>query len=141
MKPAVTYFWLPFLVGMIKPYIYVTLLFELDLSKAALAYTLYGHIAVWFRLVGKEKIMQQWNLKTDTILRINIVYIHTGARAYYRAYFGQGTGTIHMTYVGCTGTESRLLSCVHSSPYRYYIYPYRSSCAHYEDAGVKCQGT
>ena len=56
-----------------------------------------------------------------------------GARAYSSAYFGQGVGDIHMTYVRCIGTESRLLSCSYSTTSRY-------SCSHYEDAGVRCPG-
>lgn len=56
-----------------------------------------------------------------------------GAEAYFGAYFGQGFGDIHMTYVGCSGTESRLLSCHHSVPSTY-------TCRHYEDAGVRCRG-
>ena len=57
----------------------------------------------------------------------------TGARSFSFAYFGQGTGDIYLTYVRCTGRESRLLSCGYSTPYSY-------SCRHYEDAGVRCPG-
>ena len=64
--------------------------------------------------------------------------LHVGARAYSRAYFGQGTGRIFLTNVGCTGRESRLLSCRYSTPYSYYSY---YSCRHYEDAGVRCPGS
>ena len=68
------------------------------------------------------------------ILVIIVACFHAkGARAYLSAYFGQGVGDIHMTYVRCTGTESRLLSCSYSTPSRY-------SCSHYEDAGVRCPG-
>ena len=57
----------------------------------------------------------------------------TGARAYYRAYFGQGTGPIHLGYVWCTGPEYRLLSCYHNLAFLYF-------CTHAEDVGVKCHG-
>ena len=57
-----------------------------------------------------------------------------GAFAYSYAYFGEGSGPIHMDGVACSGNESSLYLC--SSP------PLGShNCAHYQDAGVTCQGT
>ena len=53
-----------------------------------------------------------------------------GARAYSLAYFGRGTGTIHLDNVHCTGTEQTLLSCSHSTS--------TTDCGHHEDAGVTC---
>ena len=49
----------------------------------------------------------------------------------FYAGFGQGTGPIHLSNVGCTGTESSLLSCSYSGIGVTY-------CGHYEDAGVVC---
>ena len=57
---------------------------------------------------------------------------HTGATAHSNT-FVSGRGGIFLNYVGCTGTESSLLSCsnrgigVHN-------------CKHYEDVGVRCSG-
>ena len=48
------------------------------------------------------------------------------------AHFGAGTGSIHITNVGCTGTESELQDCSSSNSV--------SNCNHDEDAGVRCQG-
>ncbi|PIK36333.1 putative deleted in malignant brain tumors 1 protein, partial [Apostichopus japonicus] len=45
------------------------------------------------------------------------------------ATFGEGSGEIHMDDVACTGDESNLLSCGHSSI---------DNCGHGEDAGVVC---
>ena len=42
--------------------------------------------------------------------------MQTGVRAYYSAHFGQGVGSIHLGYVGCTGTELLLLGCPYSTP-------------------------
>ena len=50
--------------------------------------------------------------------------------AVYSAAFGQGTGPILLSEVGCTGTESSLLSCNHVEILRY--------CSHFYDAGVIC---
>ena len=55
-----------------------------------------------------------------------------GVTARINAYFGQlqGSGSIHMSNVGCTGMESTLLDCSYSTP--------GSSCDHYDDVGVTC---
>ena len=47
--------------------------------------------------------------------------------------FGQGTGPILMSVVGCSGQESNLLDC----PYQPFPY---STCSHSFDVGVKCEG-
>lgn len=56
---------------------------------------------------------------------------YTGARAFLFAFFGEGNGPIYLDDVACTGTESRLLSCLYNRVH---------SCSHGEDAGVRCQG-
>ena len=47
------------------------------------------------------------------------------------AAFGQGTGPIYLNNVGCTGTESSLVSCSH-------IGISVHNCGHSEDAGAVC---
>ena len=56
-----------------------------------------------------------------------------GATAYTNAYFGRGSGGIFLDNVGCTGTESTLLSCSHSGVGVH-------NCLHTADAGVRCSG-
>ena len=52
-----------------------------------------------------------------------------GAMALSRAYFGPGNGSILMDEVACTGTETRLTSCTHTTTH---------DCSHMEDASVRC---
>ena len=49
----------------------------------------------------------------------------------YQHNFGRGTGPVYLNYVGCSGTESSLLSCSHSGIGFNW-------CSHYADAGVVC---
>ncbi|KAK5623602.1 hypothetical protein CRENBAI_011064 [Crenichthys baileyi] len=51
--------------------------------------------------------------------------------AYIGARFGEGTGPIWLTNVGCSGTEDGLTDCSHSGFGM-------NSCGHAEDAGVIC---
>ena len=58
--------------------------------------------------------------------------IPTGAVALRYAYFGQGTGPIHLDNVHCSGHEESIFDCSY--------WPYHN-CGHYEDASVICQAT
>ena len=51
---------------------------------------------------------------------------------YYSAYFGEGSGSILLDNVTCTGSESSLASCGHLGV------GITRSCSHSEDAGVRC---
>ena len=54
--------------------------------------------------------------------------------AVYSASFGQGSGSIWLDNVACTGSESTLVSCGHLGV------GITRSCSHSEDAGVRCSG-
>ena len=55
--------------------------------------------------------------------------------AIFLAGFGQGSGSIWLDSVTCTGNESTLASCGHLGV------GVTRSCSHTEDAGVRCSGT
>ena len=55
----------------------------------------------------------------------------SGAVAFQRARFGQGTGPILLDDLGCSGTEQTLLDC--------RLDLRTGDCSHSEDAGVRCR--
>lgn len=50
------------------------------------------------------------------------------------AYFGQGTGPIHLNGVQCKGSESSITECPSAPPGG------QNQCTHAADVGVVCQG-
>lgn len=53
------------------------------------------------------------------------------AKARVMAYFGEGTGPIHVDNVKCSGEERSLADCIKQAPGTH-------NCRHSEDAGVIC---
>ena len=60
-----------------------------------------------------------------------LVVIFLGASGRREAYFGPGSGPIHLDYVVCSGTEYDLTDCQTGNGTR--------QSSHSEDVGVKCQ--
>ena len=56
----------------------------------------------------------------------------TGAISHSGATFGQGSGSIWLDDIGCSGTEERLLDCTIPAVGLH-------NCRHNEDAGVSCR--
>ena len=63
----------------------------------------------------------------------NVCLLYVGAIAYSGAFFGAGTGPIHLDDVRCTGSEAALINCTYD--------PSTVDCSHREDAGVLCRST
>ena len=63
--------------------------------------------------------------------RLYYILSITGALQQTEAYFGEGSGPIHLDYVVCSGTEYNLTDCQIGNRTR--------QSSHSEDVGVKCQ--
>ena len=61
------------------------------------------------------------------------MYFTSGAIARGSTYFGQGSESILLDYVHCTGNEASIFSCTHNGIGSH-------NCDHSEDAGVVCLG-
>ena len=59
------------------------------------------------------------------------MYFTSGAIARSNAYFGQGSGSILLDDVHCTGNEASIFSCIHNGIGSH-------NCDHSVDAGVVC---
>ncbi|KAL5479762.1 hypothetical protein EMCRGX_G023335 [Ephydatia muelleri] len=87
------------------------------------------YYGVWGRVCSNY----YWDIKDATVVCRQLGYIEADRVSTY-AEFGQGTGTIWMSNVACTGSESSLDQCAFSG-WSYYNY-----CYYGTDAGVVCRG-
>ena len=44
-------------------------------------------------------------------MRLHLCFLDTGATAHSDAYFGEGSGLIHLTFVNCSGSEYDVTDC------------------------------
>ena len=72
-----------------------------------------------------------WDTADAIVVCRQLGYGTENATARSSAYFGQGSGPIHLDNVTCNGSESRLIDCSHISIH---------NCGHHKDAGVTCSG-
>ena len=70
-------------------------------------------------LLMPELFVNNWDMKTDGVI------------AYSRAEFDQGTGSIILDNLFCSGSEASIFDCPHNGEGVH-------NCGHSEDAGVFC---
>ena len=76
--------------------------------------------------------MVDYRLASGTMCTVCIhVSFLSGASVRTEAYYGSGSGPIHLDYVVCSGTEYNLTDCETGEKTR--------QSSHSEDVGVKCQ--
>ena len=61
-------------------------------------------------------------------MKSHLYALHAGVTAHSDAYFGEGSGLIHFTFVNCSGSEYDLTEC-----------ETQNSSSLSLDVGVKCQ--
>ena len=76
-----------------------------------------------------------WQVGMSTTCTLFTLLILSVAQAIPNAFYGQGTGPIVLDDLACTGNENRILACKSSQ-----FLSISSTCDHYDDAGVKCEG-
>ena len=70
-----------------------------------------------------------WGTADAQVVCRQLGYSKYNAVAFSRAYFGRGSGPIHLDDVACVGNESSLFNCTYISNH---------NCGHHEDASVRC---
>ena len=63
----------------------------------------------------------------------HITFLPTAATPRLNAYFGPGTGSVYLSYVRCKDDDSSLILCASTTLNS-------STCSHYQDVGVECEG-
>ena len=91
-----------------------------------------GRVEVYYNNTWGTVCDDGWNLNDAAVVCRQLGFPGAISSSCCAA-FGQGTGPIWLDDVRCTGSETSLSSCSHRGWGRH-------RCAHYEDAGVICQG-
>ncbi|XP_050407264.1 deleted in malignant brain tumors 1 protein [Patella vulgata] len=91
-----------------------------------------GRVEVYYHNRWGTVCSNSWSSNDASVVCRELGFSSVGAIARTGAYFGQGTGSILLDYVRCTGRESSLKYCNHNG----WI---RNSCGHSTDASVTCR--
>ena len=75
-----------------------------------------------------------WDIQDGVVVCRQLGYFGVDT-VYTGAHFGEGSGTIWLDDMQCTGTEDRLSDCSGGSSWGVH------NCGHSEDAGVRCSLT
>ena len=83
------------------------------------------------RQLGFNGVEIQYNVSGSINIECFLSYIASDVVALGRAHFGEGSGSIFLDELACTGSEQRLSDCATDLSH---------DCTHAEDAGVRCGG-
>ena len=124
----------------LKPCIHVTLIHVdivmplyigmLRLSLLRLSHGSYGRVEVYYSSSWGTVCDDLWDINDGNVVCRELGY-GRATSVYQSAAYGQGSGTIWMDGVRCTGSERRLSSCSFSGWGNH-------DCSHSEDASVVC---
>ena len=88
-----------------------------------------GRVEVCFNNTWGTVCDDFWGTADAQVVCRQLGYSTENSIPFTNAYFGQGTGPIHLDDVSCVGTESSLFNC---------IYVRNHNCDHSDDAGIRC---
>ncbi|KAL5509568.1 hypothetical protein EMCRGX_G004959 [Ephydatia muelleri] len=91
-----------------------------------------GRVEVYLQGEWSTVCDDLWDTLDATVVCRQLGFSPLGAVALSYAAFGQGSGSILLDNVQCTGSELYLTSCPNNGLYIH-------DCSHIEDAGVRCQ--
>ena len=104
---------------------------SLNIRLRGSGYNYRGRVEVYHPKYGWGTVCDDnWDINDGHVVCRQLGYSRASA-VYQSAHYGQGTGTILLDDVGCSGSESYLWSCSNSGWASH-------NCNHGEDASVDC---
>ena len=120
-------------LGSCHSYLYILCLTDVTVRLAGGSTYNEGRVEVYYNNQWGTVCDDGWDDTDAGVVCRQLGFGYSGT-VYSNAYFGQGSGSIWLDSVTCTGNESTLASCGHLGV------GITRSCSHYEDAGVRCSG-
>ena len=90
-----------------------------------------GRVEVFYNDTWGTVCDNSWDINDANVVCRQLGY-SSAVTAYSSAHFGEGSGTIWLDNLQCTGSEATLFDCPHSGVGIH-------NCGHSEDAGVSCK--